>query len=268
MPERLRLRLACWLIAGLLTACCLCRGSESSFAQSEIAAEPSAVSKDSPTSKLSSSEKSKREELLDSTVGQAIEHFSYAAIIVVLVLCGLGLPLPEEVPILTSAILAASGTLNPWWALGSLMVGIMLGDSVIYWLGRRWGTQVLEHRLAKRMLTPERRDKIAGYFDKYGAWIIFIGRFLPGLRAPLFLTAGTMRVSFWTFFGMNGAAAAISVPASFGLAYYFTNQLEKALSVRDSVQYWAFGGLTVLVVGSLLAKRWWTRRQSGKAAKL
>ena len=129
----------------------------------------------------------------------------------------------------------------------------------------RWGTQVLEHRFAKRMLTSERRDKIAGYFDKYGAWIIFIGRFLPGLRAPLFLTAGTMKVSFWTFCGMNGTAAAISVPASFGLAYYFTNQLEKVLAVRDSVQYWAFGGLAILVVSGLLVKRWWTRRQASQA---
>ena len=264
MPERFCRRLAGWMIAGLL-AWVLCLGSETLFAQTDAAAEPTALSKDSPTSQLPSSEKSKRDELLDSTVGQAIEHFSYAAIIVVLVLCGLGLPLPEEVPILTSAILAASGTLNPWWALGALMVGIMLGDSVIYWLGRRWGTHVLEHRFAKRMLTPERREQIAGYFDKYGAWIIFIGRFLPGLRAPLFLTAGTMRVSFWTFAGMNGAAAVISVPTSFGLAYYFTNQLEKALAVRDSVQYWAFGGLAVFIVGGLLVKRWWTRRQGRKA---
>ena len=266
MPERFRLRLAGWMMAGLLAACVLWLGSATSFAQPDAAAEPTAVSDDSPTNKLSPPEKSKRDELLDSNVGKAIERFSYAAIIVVLVLCGLGLPLPEEVPILTSAILAASGTLQPWWALGALLVGIMLGDSVIYWLGRRWGTHVLEHRLAKRMLTPERRDKIAGYFDKYGAWIIFIGRFLPGLRAPLFLTAGTMRVSFWTFCAMNGAAALISVPTSFGLAYYFTNQLEKALAVRDSVQYWAFGGLAVLVIGGLLVKRWWTRREVSNAS--
>ncbi len=266
MPERFGLRLACWWMVGLLAVCVIGWGSESSWAQTDAAAEPTAVSEES-TNKLPSPEKSKRDKLLDSNVGKAIERFSYAAIIVVLVLCGLGLPLPEEVPILTSAILAASGTLHPWWALGSLMVGIMLGDSVIYWLGRRWGSHVLEHRFAKRMLPPERRDKIAGYFDKYGAWIIFFGRFLPGLRAPLFLTAGTMRVSFWTFCGMNGAAAIISVPTSFGLAYYFTHQLEQALAVRDSVQYWAFGGLAVFVVGGLLAKRWWVRRQSHNAAR-
>jgi hypothetical protein len=77
-------------------------------------------------------------ELENSRVGQLIERFTYAAIVGVLLLCGLGLPLPEEVPILTSAILSQSGHLRPWWALGACMVGVMVGDSIMYFLVRRW----------------------------------------------------------------------------------------------------------------------------------
>ena len=112
------------------------------------------------------------------------------------------------------------------------------------------------------MLTPERNEKIAGYFEKYGAWIIFAARFLPGLRAPLFLTSGSMKVKFWVFFAMDGAAAMLSIPTSFWLAYFFTDQLEKVLKVRDTVQYWAFGAAIVFVVGGLLAKRRWKNRST------
>lgn len=207
----------------------------------------------------------KAHELMESELASVIARFTYAAIIGVLLLCGLGLPLPEEVPILTSAILAASGTLEPWPALGALMFGVMLGDSVMFWLGKRWGTHLLEHRFARRMLTPERNAKILEYFAKYGAWIIFVARFLPGLRAPLFLTSGSMKVRFWVFFAMDGAAALVSIPSSFWLAYYFTDQLENVLKVKDTVQYWAFGALVVLVVGGLVIKRWLKQRGAKSA---
>ncbi|MBL8851598.1 MAG: DedA family protein, partial [Planctomycetaceae bacterium] len=133
-------------------------------------------------------------ELENSRVGQLIERFTYVAIIGVLLLCGLGVPLPEEVPILTSAILSQSGHLQPWWALGACMFGVMIGDSVMFFLGRRWGNHLLDHRLSRKLLTVERQQAIARYYEKYGARIIFGARFLPGIRAALFLSAGTMRV--------------------------------------------------------------------------
>lgn len=208
----------------------------------------------------------KANELLEGELASVIARFTYAAIIGVLLLCGLGLPLPEEVPILTSAILAASGTLEPWPALWALMFGVMAGDSAMFWLGKRWGTHVLEHRLARRMLTPERAVKIAGYFAKYGAWIIFAARFLPGLRAPLFLTAGSMKVRFWVFFAMDGAAALVSIPTSFWLAYYFTDRLESVLKAKETVQLWAFAGLVVFVGCGLLVKYWWRKRRAALIA--
>ncbi len=208
----------------------------------------------------------KANELLEGELASVIARFTYAAIIGVLLLCGLGLPLPEEVPILTSAILAASGTLEPWPALAALMFGVMAGDSAMFWLGKRWGAQVLEHRMARRMLTPERVVMIAAYFKKYGAWIIFAARFLPGLRAPLFLTSGSMKVRFWVFFAMDGAAALLSIPTSFWLAYYFTDRLESVLKVKDTVQYWAFGALVVFVGSGLLVKYLWKKRRAVQTA--
>jgi membrane protein DedA with SNARE-associated domain len=197
--------------------------------------------------------------LPDSRVAALIERFTYAAIIAVLLLCGMGLPLPEEVPILTSAILSHSGHLQPWWALGACMFGVMLGDSIMFLLGQRWGPHVLEHRLSRKLLTAERQEKIARYFERYGAWIIFAARFLPGIRSPLFLTAGSMRVSFWTFFGMDGAAAVVSIPASFWIAYYFTDKLEELLHLREQAHFWALLLVAAGLLGWLLLHRLWNR---------
>lgn len=199
-------------------------------------------------------------ELEDSRVGRLIERFTYAAIIGVLLLCGLGLPLPEEVPILTSAILSQTGHLRPWWALGACMFGVMVGDSIMFYLGRRWGSHVLDHRLSRKLLTVERQQAIASYFARFGAGIIFGARFLPGIRAALFLSAGTMKVPFWTFFAMDGAAALLSVPASFWLAYLFTDKLEELLNLREHVHLWAMGLLGAGLLIWLVLHRTWDKR--------
>lgn len=210
---------------------------------------------------------SARHDLEHGRVGRLIERFTYAAIIGVLLLCGMGLPLPEEVPILTSAILSQTGHLRPWWALGACMFGVMLGDSIMFLLGRRWGTHVLEHRLSRKLLTVERQEQIGAYFERYGAWIIFVARFLPGIRAPLFLSAGTMRVSFWTFFAMDGAAALLSIPLSFWLAYFFTDKLEELLNLREHVHYWAMGILGIGLLLWLLLHRWWEQRHASRPVR-
>lgn len=240
-----------WLATLAIATCLLAAASPVVLAQPAPADETAAAADAS---------RDVADELENSRVGQLIERFTYVAIIGVLFLCGLGLPLPEEVPILTSAILSQSGHLRPWWALGACMFGVMVGDSVMFFLGRHWGNHLLEHRLSRKLLTVERQQAIARYFDKYGARIIFGARFLPGIRAALFLSAGTMRVSFLTFLLMDGAAAILSVPLSFWLAYTFTDKLEELLDLREHVHLWAIGLLAAGMLLWLLLHRFWEKR--------
>lgn len=203
------------------------------------------------------------ERLSEGEMGQFITRFTYIAIVGVLLLCGMGLPLPEEVPILTSGVLSRLGHLSPWPALIAVLLGVMAGDSVMFLLGRRWGVHLLEHRLSRMLLTRERQAKIAVYFQKYGAWIIFVARFLPGLRAPLFLTAGSLKVSFVTFFAMDGLAALLSIPLSFWVAYFFTDRLQEVLALSHTALYWLLGVLVVgVIVGHVVWDRWRARRRS------
>lgn len=56
---------------------------------------------------------------------------------------------------------------------------------------------------------------------RYSNWVLFVARFLPGLRSPIFLTAGmTRRIPFWRFLLLDGLAALISVPVWVYLGYF------------------------------------------------
>lgn len=167
---------------------------------------------------------------------------SYVAITAVLILTGSGLPIPEEVPIIAAGVLAAEGTLNPFVAVACCLVGALVGDCVMYWIGYHFGRGVLqEHRWWARCITPEREDRIEAMFRQHGLKVFFVARFLVGLRSPVYLTAGILRVSFKRFLLIDLICATAVVGTFFGLAYRFGHDIAKWIRRGE----W---GLTIVVV--------------------
>ena len=80
-------------------------------------------------------------------VSTYIEHFTYLGLFVVLMLCGLGMPIPEEVAIVLAGVLSAEEKLYWGWALLACLVGALLGDSVMYLIGRQVGAHAVDHTL-------------------------------------------------------------------------------------------------------------------------
>src|SRR5215469_11264588 len=90
-----------------------------------------------------------------------LEHLSYAGIVIMLVLTGTGLPIPEEFFIIGSGVASSQGILNPWLAFGSCIVGALVGDLVTYGIGHHFGHNVLrEHPWFARFVTPEREKQV------------------------------------------------------------------------------------------------------------
>src|SRR5262245_23875037 len=111
----------------------------------------------------------------------------YLGLYVVLVLGGIGLPIPEELPVLTAGVLAHRAVVRWWLALGTCMAGVLTGDLVLYWTGRRWGESVLNRPLVRRFLDAGRRDTLEASYRRYGVWIVFAARHVMGLRAAAFV---------------------------------------------------------------------------------
>src|SRR3954447_3438678 len=94
--------------------------------------------------------------LTEAFVGQ----LGYLGIAVLLVLGGLGLPVPEEAPIILAAVL--SKTERMWWpiALASCLAGVLIGDFLVYILGVFYGERVMSLPLTRKFLTRERETQI------------------------------------------------------------------------------------------------------------
>ena len=183
---------------------------------------------------------------------------SLLLIFLILIACGFGFPLPEDVPLLAAGFLAGQGIIHYELTIFVCMVGVLGGDSIIFNIGYHFGPRIKKISYLKKVLTPEREEKIQHWFHQYGAKTLFFARFAPGLRMPLFLSAGLYKVPFWKFLVLDGFAALISVPLWIWLAYSFSSNLELLVTKAKTLQMGIFsvvGILLVLIVATILIKK-------------
>jgi membrane protein DedA with SNARE-associated domain len=195
-------------------------------------------------------------------IQEFVAQFTYVGIFLVLLLASLGVPIPEELPIVAAAVLSHEDVARWWIALPVCILGVLSGDVVLYWSGRHWGERVLNWRAVRLVLNRERENRLKAAYRRHAGKTIVMVRHVMGLRAAAFLTAGIARVPFWKFLAADGAAATVGVPVVFGLAYVFTDQLEEVMADVHRVQRW-LGLVLVVAIVVAFAVRIWTRNRRG-----
>lgn len=190
----------------------------------------------------------------------SLEHWPYLGIFLVLLSAGLGLPLPEDIPLLTAGYLCHGGyaRLEPMIAIAA--IGVLTGDIILFTVGRLFGHHVVERPFTKRFVHPSRLVMAERMFAKHGIKIIFAGRFMPGLRPMIFMAAGVLKVRPLTFIIVDGLAAAISVPTLIVLGKIFGDNLGY---IEGKVREFTHVTVVAAAVGVLIALAiYWHRRQS------
>jgi len=200
-----------------------------------------------------------------------IEHFTYAGLFVVLVLCGLGLPMPEDVALLAGGFLAHKGITRYPITLAVSLLGVIAGDNSLYFIGRGVGANLLRYFGLKKSAPPDEGssdnnvDRLQAFMQRHGHLAIFYARFFAGFRALVYLSAGSLGVPSSRFFLYDLAGAAISVPVVVTLGYVFGDQLEQVIRYIGGFQklIWVVVGLS----GAIYLTRLAVMRLSAGGAK-
>jgi membrane protein DedA with SNARE-associated domain len=171
----------------------------------------------------------------------------YFVIFGILMGCGVGLPLPEDIILLTAGLLAYYGLTNVWLTMAVGLLGVTLGDTLIFWLGSHYGRRLTKKWFFHKLLPDDRLLAVSRRFKRRGNRLIFAARFMPGLRAPIFFSAGTLHLPYRVFLFYDGMAALVSVPLIIGAVYYFGDNLDQ---VVQAIQKFEHG--IVLVIAALM----------------
>lgn len=191
----------------------------------------------------------------------------YIGVFVALVISAFGFPIPEEIPIITAGVLVGKEWDNPdswmtWWVmLPVLIAGVVVCDMILYFIGRKWGVRLLTKQWFQRhVLSPEKQERIKRNFHEYGIAILLVARVLPGIRSPIFIMSGVMKVPFKKFLIADGLYAVPGVNLLFWLSYWFTDQFLRAFQRVEGNRPIITAVILAAVAGFLLYKFLISRR--------
>jgi len=181
--------------------------------------------------------------------------FGYLAVFGMLLLCGMGVPVPEDISIIAGGIISGLGYTNVHLMCLVSFFGVLAGDIIVYSLGRYFGEQIFSRKIGKKLLNNSWYDKILKSFQKNGKMVLFAARFMPGLRAPIFLTAGiTKFTGFGTFILIDGFAALISVPVWTYLGFYGASNMDVLLKWMKNTKIGIVIVLAVVIAVYFISK--------------
>ena len=147
----------------------------------------------------------------------------YALVGLVIGLESLGIPLPGEIILVSSALLASqNGEIDPVVLGASATAGAIIGDSIGYAIGRKGGRPLLawlgdkfpKHFSEGHIATAERS------FEKWGMWAVFFGRFVALLRIFAGPLAGVLRMPYWKFLIANVLGGIVWAGGTTAVIYY------------------------------------------------
>ncbi len=180
------------------------------------------------------------------------EHFIYAGLFLILFLGGLGLPLPEEITLLTGGIFVHLGIIRLYPTLVVLYAGAIMGDMALYSIGRKWGHGIITHQQLRKIFSEQRLEKVKEFFKKHGNKTVFIARFFTGFRVATFLVAGTLEMKPRSFLFFDSLAALIIVPLLVSLGYYFGANIGWLSDLFTQIDFLIKLGLVLAAVFAVL----------------
>jgi membrane protein DedA with SNARE-associated domain len=183
----------------------------------------------------------------------------------VLILCGLGLPLPEDILLVLMGFLVHNKHGNLTLALILGYMGIIIGDSIMFSMGKKYGLKLLNFKLFSKLITQARLEKAQKFILDHGKKTIFLARFLPGLRSAVFFSCGTLKLRFFTFFSIDSIAALLSAPVFTLLGYYFGDEIDLLITYVKRVDRVVIIVMIAVFLGVYIMKKYYTKR-SGPAS--
>ena len=184
------------------------------------------------------------------------QHFPYAGLFILLILGGLGLPLPEDATLMLCGFLLFNGTVKPVPAFLVVYAGLLLADVMIYWFGRTYGDAITGHRWFQKLISQQRLEELKERFRKRGLVYILIDRHIIGIRVQLFLAAGVIKMPLPRFILADGLSATLTIALMTGIGHMGGSSLDAiGKNVARIEHFLALGLIAGLLVYYILKKR-------------
>ena len=181
------------------------------------------------------------------TLQPTLNHYGYLAVAGLVLLEDFGVPVPGETVLILGAVYAGTGRLSIVLVVLLGFLAAVTGDNIGFAIGRFGGRPLVERFGRYILLTPERLDKATGFFERRGAGIIIVARFVEGLRQANGIIAGTTEMHWARFVAFNAIGAALWVGLWSAVGYFSGNHIT---SIYNTATHYSL--IFAIVVGVVL----------------
>ncbi len=186
-------------------------------------------------------------------------HFSYPAVLLLLLACGIGVPLSEDLILITGGLVVAKGHGSIALMIAVGYLGVVASDLLLYRIGRKLGPRVAETRRFRKIFTPKRLAWLERHFHKHGPLTVFIARLVPGMRMTTFVSAGVSKMRATRFLAVDAIGALVTAPLLILLGWKFGAVV---LHDVEKVGRWLGAAVLLIVLSAILIRAARKRRPS------
>jgi membrane protein DedA with SNARE-associated domain len=153
-----------------------------------------------------------------------IMQYGCIAVFSLLMLGIMGLPVPDELLLISVGYLIFEKVLNLVPAAGAAFLGSICGITLSYFLGRTFGLPLVERYGRFINLKMKHLDKVRRWFNRIGKWTLTVGYFFPGVRHFTGFVAGTSKLQLPVFAGYAYLGALFWAATFISLGYFLGEQ--------------------------------------------
>jgi membrane protein DedA with SNARE-associated domain len=198
-------------------------------------------------------------------------RYPYLGVAIVFFMCGVGLPLPEEIVLVAAGYVCFKGFAQLLWMMATCGGSILLGDALPFVLGRVFGPRLLRLRPLRIVVNRRRLAMLDRWFRRRGDLAVFFARFVPGLRVVAYFTAGTLRMRAVRFLTLDIAGIALVCPPLIFVGYHFGDVIDEAIllvqRVERGILWTVIAAVVVLALGWSIRQRRKQREQTRAPAE-
>ncbi|HWG24606.1 DedA family protein [Actinospica sp.] len=169
----------------------------------------------------------------------------------------LGFVIPGETAVVVGGFLAYEHRVSFAGVLAAAILGAIIGDSIGFWVGERWGDTLLA-KLPRRLVKPEHVEQGKRSIHRLGGRAVFAGRWISVLRALVPGLCGTSRMKYGTFLLWNAIGGITWATGYILLGYLAGSAWQRVEHYTSVVSYSLFGAIILAIVAVVVVKH---RRQ-------
>lgn len=179
---------------------------------------------------------------------------AYALLFGLLVSAGIGAPVNEDIILIGAAALTLYSVFDVPGLILVGIVGVVLGDFLIFHWGYKYGIKLTRTRLFSKIVSEKKLLEFQKRFSERGHGFLFVTRFLPGIRTPIFFAAGSLKIPYRKLLILDTVAAVIQIPILVYAVRYVGGNTDVVFQYFQKFQH-VLLGLCVLAVGYFFVRK-------------